>query len=214
MSIEHKNITDPNIHEPKGVNTAAGNTVYVATGSGSGTWVKLPIQALSGLVGDGVAGQSLLSTGLGTFQYLWQTVYGQTSFANLAVPTVITYPSGYTKVTVATTGSGVPREMSESTSARLTYTGTPTRVGKASAQASISHSAAGVIDLQFALYKNGVAVPRSEFITSVVNAQKRQINISTQLGMVTNDYFELFVKNNSVGGDVNIHSLSLDFAGV
>ena len=213
MSIEHKNITDPNIHEPKGVNTAAGNTVYVATGSGSGAWVKLPIQALSGLVGNGVAGQSLLSTGLGAFQYAWQTVYGQTSFSNLTVPTVITYPAGYTKVTVATTASGVPREMSESTSARLTYTGTTNRVGKASAQASISHSAAGVIDLQFALYKNGVAVPRSEFITSVVNAQKRQISISTQLALVTNDYFELFVKNNSVGGDVNIHSLSLDCVG-
>lgn len=38
MSIEHKDIIDPNIHEPKGVSTAAAETVYRANGLGSGTW--------------------------------------------------------------------------------------------------------------------------------------------------------------------------------
>ncbi len=37
---EHKDITDPNIHEPKGVAAAAAKTAYIATGSGSGTWAK------------------------------------------------------------------------------------------------------------------------------------------------------------------------------
>ena len=40
-NIQHKNITDPNIHEPKGVALAAVDTVYVATGSGSGVWKKV-----------------------------------------------------------------------------------------------------------------------------------------------------------------------------
>jgi len=38
MAIEHVNITDPNIHEPKGVAAAAAGTAYVANGSGSGAW--------------------------------------------------------------------------------------------------------------------------------------------------------------------------------
>ena len=35
---EHSAITDPNIHEPKGVATATSGTVYVANGAGSGSW--------------------------------------------------------------------------------------------------------------------------------------------------------------------------------
>ncbi len=38
MTIEHSNITDPEIHEPKGVATASANDVYVADGAGSGSW--------------------------------------------------------------------------------------------------------------------------------------------------------------------------------
>jgi len=38
MTIEHSIITDPNIHEPKGVAAASSGKVYVANGAGSGTW--------------------------------------------------------------------------------------------------------------------------------------------------------------------------------
>jgi hypothetical protein len=38
MSIQHAIIDDPDIHEPKGISTAAANTVYVATGAGTGAW--------------------------------------------------------------------------------------------------------------------------------------------------------------------------------
>lgn len=42
MAIQHSNITDPKIHEPKGASTALIDTIYVANGSGSGTWKTLP----------------------------------------------------------------------------------------------------------------------------------------------------------------------------
>ena len=38
MATEHKNITDPNIHEPKGVASAASGEIYIADGVGSGSW--------------------------------------------------------------------------------------------------------------------------------------------------------------------------------
>lgn len=37
MAIEHKDITESNLHEPKGVSTASSGQVYVADGAGSGT---------------------------------------------------------------------------------------------------------------------------------------------------------------------------------
>ena len=40
MAIEHSTITDPDIHEPKGVAAAAAGTVYIADGAGSGAWAN------------------------------------------------------------------------------------------------------------------------------------------------------------------------------
>jgi hypothetical protein len=37
-NIQHSVLTDPQIHEPKGASTAASGRVYVANGSGSGSW--------------------------------------------------------------------------------------------------------------------------------------------------------------------------------
>lgn len=39
MTVQHNVITDPNIHEPKGVASAASGKVYKADGTGSGSWV-------------------------------------------------------------------------------------------------------------------------------------------------------------------------------
>lgn len=40
-NIDHSTLTGSALHEPKGVALASSNTVYVADGSGSGTWKKL-----------------------------------------------------------------------------------------------------------------------------------------------------------------------------
>lgn len=41
-SIQHSALTDPNIHEPKGVTSATAGQIYVADGASSGAWT--PIQ--------------------------------------------------------------------------------------------------------------------------------------------------------------------------
>lgn len=38
-NVNHSTLTDPYLHEPKGVASANANEVYVANGSGSGVWV-------------------------------------------------------------------------------------------------------------------------------------------------------------------------------
>jgi len=40
MTIQHSIIADPNIHEPKGVASAADGEVYIADGLGSGAWAS------------------------------------------------------------------------------------------------------------------------------------------------------------------------------
>lgn len=40
--VEHSSLTDPDIHEPKGITTALDGEVYIADGSNSGDWGYLP----------------------------------------------------------------------------------------------------------------------------------------------------------------------------
>lgn len=51
---EHSTITDPNIHEPKGVAAASAGFIYVADGSGSGAWQQIDASSidLSGVTSE------------------------------------------------------------------------------------------------------------------------------------------------------------------
>jgi hypothetical protein len=60
MTIQHNLITDPDIHEPKGVATAASGKVYVSNGVGSGAWQYPPGKAHGEIYIDaGVTTQTL-----------------------------------------------------------------------------------------------------------------------------------------------------------
>jgi hypothetical protein len=45
-TIEHSELPDELLHEPKGASTAAAGTVYIADGAGSGSFTKLPTSSL------------------------------------------------------------------------------------------------------------------------------------------------------------------------
>lgn len=59
--VEHVNITDPNIHEPKGIANASEEKVYVSDGSGSGDW-ELHRDTGWGLYQDTSGGTQVFST--------------------------------------------------------------------------------------------------------------------------------------------------------
>jgi hypothetical protein len=48
MAVEHKNLTGDQLHEPKGAETAAAGSVYVADGAGSGTWSD-PVESINNI---------------------------------------------------------------------------------------------------------------------------------------------------------------------
>jgi hypothetical protein len=46
-NVEHSTLTGSDLHESKGVATAANNRVYVSNGAGSGSWTTVPAAAIT-----------------------------------------------------------------------------------------------------------------------------------------------------------------------
>lgn len=48
----HKNLTDPQLHEPKGISEAVESSVYFADGAGSGSWRTISLDDVSFVKGS------------------------------------------------------------------------------------------------------------------------------------------------------------------
>lgn len=68
MATTHSTITDPNIHEPKGVASADANTVYRADGAGSGSW-EAPLKLIERRTLSGLTAEEF--TGLSAYRNLY-----------------------------------------------------------------------------------------------------------------------------------------------
>lgn len=73
-AVEHSQLTGASLHEPKGITGAATNTIYVANGTGSGSWAKLNANNLSG-TGNSFGSQLLHVRGSDTGLASWATGY-------------------------------------------------------------------------------------------------------------------------------------------
>lgn len=209
MTIQHRNILDPEIHEPKGVAAALSDSVYISNGTGSGSWSKLGVLSLSGIVSNGVSGQMVTVDGSGAFSIKWGTARGFIYFVNIPSPYTVTFPTTYTKVAPTTTGGGSPVEMTEATTSRITYTGASARKGIIDAEVCIAQASGADRDIRLAVYKNGSFVTESESIVTAETAHKRQITISVESSLSQNDYFEVYVKNDGASGDVVVYSFRM-----
>lgn len=210
MTIEHKDIVDPNIHEPKGINTAASNTFYRANGVGAGTWAKVPTQGLAGISGNGSVNQSLVVDGAGNQKILNGTAHGSIYFLNIASPSVVTYPSLYAKINPTTIANGGAIEFTENTTASLVYTGTENRFATVNASASVAQSSGADRDIRIAIYKNGVIVSSSESILTATTTHKRRIATFTDIPLVTGDVIEAYIKNDGASGDISVFTFKLE----
>lgn len=64
-TISHKDITDPQIHEPKGITGASAGQVYVANGTNSGSWEDRDTLPGGDVLVAGAEGQGPLTGGAG-----------------------------------------------------------------------------------------------------------------------------------------------------
>lgn len=206
-NVQHSAITDPNIHEPKGVTSAAAGTVYVANGSGSGTWKDLPPTSLAGLASNGTTGLLLSVDGAGNFVYVGGP-HGQVDFydSTLASPYALSGTTSFQKLAPTTVAGGSAALMTEGTNARLTYTGTSTVPITFTYNVSFSIGSS-TKDVTMCIYKNGVAV-NAHSIASVASSGKVCVSGTTGVSMATNDYVEVFAKISSAD-TINVYSFQL-----
>lgn len=113
MAIQHSNIPDAQLHEPKGVVSAALNSAYFADGSGSGDWKKVGVETLSGLSGDGsVARLKVVTDGANGFDLYRDYAFGKMHITNNSTPFALTAVADTTLNTSSQytllTGSGAP----------------------------------------------------------------------------------------------------------
>lgn len=213
MTIQHKLITDPDIHEPKGVAASTANKVYVADGAGSGTWKKLSPPQLSGLTTNGTAGDTLTVDGSGNFVFAGAP-HGAVNFYNLASPYTLTYPSTFTKLAPTTTAGGVPAQFTEATTARLTYTGTDTVPVSVTYSVSLDQTSGTNKDIVVAVAKNGTVVNGYSVLT-VQNGAIHNTAGNATINLATNDYVEIFAINTGGSGNIRVYSFEMNaiFAG-
>lgn len=168
-NVNHSTLTDPYLHEPKGIASAGTGQVYVANGTGSGTWVEnhrflgayIPFDAT-------------------TPAYSHST----TTSATVIDPTfTVAESNGFT-------GTSSPN-------ARLTYTGTEDISAHLVLTLSTKQASGTSRDVQWIIYKNGVELPGSRTIRTISSGSWGSISVSGYTSLSTNDYIEVFTLANS-----------------
>lgn len=215
--VQHANIPDSDIHEPKGAASAQPKTLYVANGSGSGSWTKIDAQNFRGLTGDGgVAGLKLMSVGDDSFQLVKDYAYGQMGIeanTNAFTATAAADP------TLNTTGDYI----------FLTGTGAPWAAGPTSGPSSLGNrlvvDVAGVYKLSlnatvtsfpsstakvaFKVRINGGAyAPRKAIVQAVVASSTGQAVMDEIVVLAAGAVLQVYVATTNAGG-ITISDLSL-----
>jgi hypothetical protein len=165
MAVNHASLTDPELHEPKGIASANDGDVYIADGAGSGEW-KQGHFYFGGFIGFNASSPYSLSVGT------TDTIINPTF--------TVADNFGFTGVTTP--------------NARIVYDGNgPIHVG-VDFIASIKQSSGGSKDIQLVLLKNGVALAGSRQITTAPNGVWQKLSIHFNDLIDEDDFFEVAVQ--------------------
>lgn len=113
MSVQHKDIPEAQLHEPKGISVASANQAYISNGAGSGAWSKIKSSNFQGLTGDGGAANKIfLSDGSNGFVSKTMNAYGLMGITNNSTNFAVSAAADSTLQNVADyvlfTGAGAP----------------------------------------------------------------------------------------------------------
>ena len=168
-NVNHSTLTDPYLHEPKGAASAGSGTVYVANGSGSGTWVE-KTRFIGAYVGFDAT----------TPAY----AHSVTTADTILNPTfTVAESNGFTGET--------------SPNARLKYTGTEDIEAQIVFTISSGQSAGTSHDCEFAIFKNGTELGGSRTIRTISSGSWGSISVFGFTSFSTDDYLEIKVKGNA-----------------
>jgi len=166
MTIQHNVITDPDLHEPKGIAAASSGQVYVANGSGSGTW-KDKDKGLGAWTGFDSATPAYQHTTTTSDTVLDNTL---TTGAN----------DGFTIVTTP--------------NLRITYSGTETITSFVQLSLATKQASGSDRNVEWVLFKNGTELTGSRVIRTLSTNTWGSITLSTVVSLATSDYLEIYTK--------------------
>lgn len=164
-NVEHKNLTDPELHEPKGIATASSGQVYIANGSGSGTWTSQDPAYAQGYVEGNVTA---------------------TTFLNTTEKKALSTGAGFV--------TDITNDFTVDVNGLFTYTGTKNRIFFASASIFCTQGSAANKLYSFWFAKNGTAVDATIAKADFDNALGGENTITGIIQLTTNDTIQLFVR--------------------
>lgn len=183
-NINHSSLSDPYLHEPKGVSSALAGQIYVADGAGSGVWVE------NSRAFDGYLTFSTSSP------YEHSATTSDTVF-NTAFTTGVN--NGFTGLS--------------SPNARIRYDGTETINATIDARFSLKQTSGTAKDVEIVFYKNGAELSGTRMVITASNSEWHFISILGGITLATNDYIEVFVKA-SATATINFASGILNITGI
>ena len=185
-NVNHSSLTDPYLHEPKGVASANNGEVYIANGSGSGNWKEL----------------SRYVNGFVPFNAVSPYAYQH------AVTTAFTplNPTFTLEATNGFTATGTPN-------ARLTYVGDENILGPINFTLAYQNDSGSSKDVELIFYKNGAVMNGGHLIITAISGEWNSATLTDIASLTTNDYVEIFVKG-SAAFTLDIASASLTILGV
>lgn len=167
-NVNHSTLTDPYLHEPKGVAAASSGSVYFADGAGSGSW-EHSTHYVGGYVDfDSASPESQAIT---------------TTFSALDPTFSLAENSGFTALA--------------SPNARIRYDEPEAMIATISFTTSIRHASGGAADVELALYQNGTIVAGAHMIQTTNSADWNNMTLVGQVELAQNDYIEVFAKSST-----------------
>lgn len=183
-NVNHSTLTDPYIHEPKNISTAAAGEIYIADGAGSGDWTQ-GHRHVGGFIAFSTSSPYAHST--------------TTTDSALNPTFTLVDNNGFTGLS--------------SPNARLRYDGGETISAAVTFTASIQQSSGGDKQVELALYKNGVELSGSRVVATAATGSWNQLTAAFNTTLATNDYIEVFTKADS-SATINFASAYLRINGV
>ena len=162
--VAHNTLTDPELHEPKGISSAPVGSYYVADGVGSGSWRTAPRCSLSYPTSSTAPYVKSVGTS--------DTVIVPTSISENITSRNFSY-------TISPTF-------------RVTYTGPNPIIAFINVGMSCLDPSSATKHLEQVIYKNGTVVSQSRVFWSVSGNNWSNANLSHAIPMVSGDYLEVF----------------------
>lgn len=162
VNVNHSTLTDPYLHEPKGVASAQSGSIYVSDGAGTGVW-KIHHQVMGAYIPFDDVGPAY--------------THSCTTSDTIINPTFsIAYNEGFTT----------------SSPARLTYTGTQSISTQITLTLSTRNATSQNRAVVWSIYKNGVLLGGSSTIRTISPVNWGSITVTGYTVLNQNDYIEVF----------------------